>query len=587
MKNRRVLQSDGPWAAAYARLGILLLVAVAMPAAAQVMGQIGELPSGKMTADIPAVLSQSTTVKSSESLRTPSNVNRRTGTYGPVVQTKKDHELAIPPFGVDLFSGGFRGPMASGLNPHYEVMPGDRITLRVWGAVEISKVLPVDAKGNIFVPYVGPVHVQGVTAAQLTERVKKALHQVFKDNISVYTNLQGVQPVAVYVTGYVEKPGRYAGTPNASVLYFLDQASGIEERTGSYRDIRIMRDGQTIATVDLYKFLIHGKLPDIQFQSGDTIVVEERGPVITVAGDIAHPFRYELDGESRTGQALLRLVQLDPGVTHALVDGVREDGPIATYVPLDKFRDTQLQAGDTVYFSSDQHPDSIVVQIEGSYKGPSRYVVPQDTTLVQLLNVIEINPDLAAAQNVFIRRESVARRQKKALQDSLRRLVMSYLSASSGTVEEASIRVKEAKLIQEFVKRASQVKPSGVVVVAHNGQIRDIRLQDGDEIVIPEESNVVLLTGEILVPRAMVYVEGLSAREYIRRAGGFTDQANREKILIVRQSGQVLPASEVAVRPGDKIMVLPEAPTKNLQLASTLTQIMFQIAVTAGTVLAL
>ncbi|MDN5850290.1 MAG: SLBB domain-containing protein, partial [Nitrococcus sp.] len=412
-----------------------------------------------------------------------------------------------------------------------------------------------------------------------------AIHEIYTDHISVYTNLQGVQPVAVYVTGFVEKPGRYAGNPSDSMLYFLDQASGIDEATGSFRRIRVLRDGQTIAEADLYNFLVSGTLPRPQFQNGDTIVVEPRGPVVTVAGDVAQAHRYELDGKARLGYELLRIVQLDPGVSNALVTGVRAQGPISAYLTLQEFRSSELRAGDEVFFTADQHAEAIAVQVEGSYLGPSRYVVPENATLEQLLNVIPVQPTMAAVKNVSIRRESVAERQREALKESLRRLETTYLGASSSTAEEARIRVEEAALIQDFVKRARQVDPNGRIVVAHDGEIRDIRLQDGDVITIPERSDSVLITGEVLVPRAMVYTEGQSARDYIERAGGFTDRADRDRVLVVRQNGEVLPASDVALRPGDEILVLPEAPTKNLQLAKTIAQILFQAAVTTRVVL--
>lgn len=585
---RQSTQSAAGLSIALIGVASLLLMLLAAPAAAQILPGFGASPQTDQVTDMPSGMTLPSSKTAPATMFSPSGLERRVGTYGPVVDSDKNkNQQEIPPFGADLFKGGFRGPMGSGLNPDYEIRPGDRVVLRVWGAVEINGIFPVDAKGNIFIPYVGPVHVAGVEKRNLKARIKAAIHEVFTDNVSVYTSLQGVQPVAVFVTGYVEKPGRYAGPPNASLLYFLDQASGIEENTGSYRHIRIMRDGQTIATVDLYDFLLHGKLPDIKFQTGDTIVVEARGPVVTVTGDVAHPYRYELYKKGRTGKALLKLVQLDPSVTHALLYGVREQGAISAYMPLSEFKDSVLQAGDRIYFSSDQHPHSIVVQIEGSYKGPSRYVVPEDTTLRQLLHNIAVNPELAAVNNIFIRRESVARRQRKALRASLRRLQMSYLSASSGTVEEARIRVKEAKLIQKFVQQALKMEPSGVLVVAHNGEIQNIRLQDGDEIVIPEESHTVLIVGEVLMPRAMIYMEGMDAHDYIQRVGGFTDRADEDSILIVRQSGAIVPASEADVRPGDKIMVLPEAPTKNLQLASTLTEIIYQIAVSTAAVLSI
>ncbi|HEX5514252.1 MAG TPA: polysaccharide biosynthesis/export family protein, partial [Gammaproteobacteria bacterium] len=341
-------------------LALIAVIALAMPApvAAQLISGIGDLPDGVQATQIPAPAEP------------PSAVDRRVGTYGPVEPVVPQDDT-IPPFGADLFSGGFRGPRASGLNPAYRILPGDQITVRAWGAVEFDRVLPVDVQGNIFVPYVGPVYVQGVSNSELDARVKAAIREVFTGNVSVYTNLQGVQPVAVFVTGYVEKPGRYAGSPSDSLLYFLDQASGIDKNTGSFRRVRVLRDGKTIAEADLYDFLIHGRLPRPQFEDGDTIVVEQRGPVVTVAGDVAQPYRYELDSDSRLGHQLLELAQLNPGVSHVLHRGVRDTGPFSAYLPLEAFRSDTLRAGDEVYFSADQRADSIVVQIEGSYQGPS------------------------------------------------------------------------------------------------------------------------------------------------------------------------------------------------------------------------
>lgn len=568
-------------------LAVACLVA-SLPGTAQVMPRVGDISPANQTPDIPQTMQGALRMAPAANMQLPtqeSNVDRRTGTYGPVGQPGQASMLQVPPFGADLFTGGFRGPRGAGLNPNYHIRPGDRVVLRIWGAVNFNSVLPVDVQGNIFIPNIGPVHVAGVAKGSLKSRIEHAIHQVFTDNVSVYTNLQGVQPVAVFVTGYVQKPGRYAGTPSASVLYFIDQASGIQQQSGSYRHIRITRNGKTIARVDLYDFLINGTLPDVRFQDGDTIVVGERGPVITVLGDVAQPYRYELADSTRSGAALQELAQLKPGVTHVLITGVRGSDPYSVYLPLPQFRQAELHAGDMVYFSSDQHAETMVVQVEGSFEGPSRYVVPEDTTLHQLLNNIPVDPEMAAVNDIFIRRDKVAKRQREALEASLRRLETTYLGASSQTVDEARIRVQEAELIQDFVKRASQVEPSGVLVVAQRGQIRNIRLQPGDEIVIPETSNSVLITGEVLVPRAMIYTKGMDAEDYIRRAGGFTTRANEDRILIVRNSGEVLPASSVDLEPGDKIMVLPEAPSKNLELASTLARIVFQIAVATRTVL--
>nr|WP_298410335.1 polysaccharide biosynthesis/export family protein [uncultured Halomonas sp.] len=506
----------------------------------------------------------------------------RSGTYGPP-STPSAGPLdpdELPPFGVNLFSGGFRGVMADGLNSDYTIKPGDQVTLRVWGGVEMDKVLPVDAQGNIFLPGIGPLNVQGTSNAGLNVKVRNAIQSVYPENVSVYTNLQGVQPVGVFVTGYVENPGRYAGTPSDSLLYFLDQAGGIDRALGSYRHILIKRNGNVIDSVDLYDFLLEGTIPRPQFRDGDTIVVKERGPAISVVGDVQKNYRYELLGDRLTGRDVIDLARLKAGVSHVLLRGSRAAGPISRYLPLNEFRSAEVRRGDEVLFSADQRDESIVVQLEGSYYGASRYALPRNAHLGELLNAVGVPEEMTDTQSISIRRESVAQRQAESLKESLRRLQTTYLGASSQTTEEAKIRVEEAKLIQNFVAKASQVEPTGRLVVARDdGQIADIRLQDGDVITIPEQSDSLLISGEVVVPQAMVYTDGMSVRSYIDSAGGFTPRADDDQILVVRRNGAVSRAEDVDLRAGDEIMVLPAVPTKNLELATSITQILYQIAV--------
>ncbi|HBP42426.1 MAG TPA: capsid assembly protein [Halomonas sp.] len=502
----------------------------------------------------------------------------RSGTYGPVSAQPQNPDV-LPPFGANLFTGGFRGAMGDGLNAGYQVKPGDQITVRVWGALEFERVLPVDAQGNIFIPGSGPLNVEGQNSQQVESSVRGAITSVYPENVQVYTNVQGVQPVAVFVTGYVENPGRFAGTPNDSVLYFLDQAGGIDQDLGSYRQIRVMRNDRTVATVDLYDFLINGSIARPQFQDGDTIVVEERGPAIAVGGDVHREHRYELLGNQLSGAELVNLARLRSGVSHVLLRGNRDDGPFAQYFPLDMFYGQTIRSGDEVLFSADKRSETIVVEVEGSYYGPSRFALPRDARLSELLDAIPVPENMTAVESISLQRESVRQQQKQSMEDSLRRLETTYLSAESSTNEEAKIRAQEAELIQNFVERARELEPSGRLVVAYNDRISDIRLQDGDIITIPEISDSMLISGEVLVPQAAVFRPGMNVIDYIESAGGFTNRADEDHILIVRQNGAVENARNVNLRPGDEILVMPAAPTHNLQLASTLTQILFQIAV--------
>ncbi|WP_110692002.1 polysaccharide biosynthesis/export family protein [Salinicola halophyticus] len=506
--------------------------------------------------------------------------NWNSSNYGPVDPNSSQVDPnTLPPFGANLFTGGFRGVMADGLNPGYTIKPGDQINLRVWGGTEMQSVLTVDSQGNIFLPGIGPLNVQGTTNSGLNSRVTSAIKSVYPENVEVYTNLQGVQPVGVFVTGYVKNPGRYSGTPSDSMLYFLDQAGGIDQALGSYRQIVVKRGGRTVDSIDLYDFLINGEMPHPQFRDGDTIVVEERGPAVAVVGDVERPFRYELAGETLTGGDVSNLARLRAGVSHVLLRGDRPDGPMARYLTLDEFRTATIERGDEVLFSADKRSESIVVQVEGSYYGPSRYVLPRDAHLGEFLNAISVPKNMTSYQDVSIRRESVAEQQEESLNESLDRLEQTYLGYPSRTAKEGEIQVRQAELIQKFVQKARQTEPTGRLVVARNDNIADIRLQDGDVVTIPESSDSVLLSGEVTIPQAMVYTPGMNAEDYIRQAGGMTPRADDDQVLVVHRNGAVIHAEQTDVRAGDEILVLPAAPTSNIELATSLTQILYQIAV--------
>jgi protein involved in polysaccharide export with SLBB domain len=549
-------------------LTMLIFVSVISPVANAATPFGSVIPGEQQAASIPQMVDEST------------RTNWRTGGYGSMggkgLSTTGER---VRPFGAQLFDGGFSGVRADGLNPNYRLVPGDQVTLRIWGAVEIERILPVDAQGNIFLPSIGPLQVQGLSNGELNGRVRSAVQSVYTENVRVYTNLQGVQPAAVFVTGYVTNPGRYAGTPDNSMLYFLAQAGGVDNELGSYRKIRVLRDNQVIAKADLYDFLYNGEMVRPQFQDGDTIVVDERGPNVVVAGDVVREYRYELAPQQMSGEVLSRMARLKPQVSHVLLRGSREQKPVSYYLSLSEFLKIILKDGDEVLFSADQRDETIVVQVEGSFYGPSRYALPRDVHLHEFLDAIAVPKKLTAVSNVSLRRISVAQQQKQALQDSLRRLQTAYLSASASTAEEAQVRIQESKLISEFVQRASQVEPDGRLVVAINNQVVDVRLQDGDIITLPENSDSILIGGEVLVPQSVVYKQGVSVSQYIEGAGGFTERANIDQILVIRQSGETRSSEGVTLRPGDKILILPEAPTKNLQLWTGITQIIYQIAV--------
>ena len=484
----------------------------------------------------------------------------------------------LAPFGANLFHGNFAGTYNDGLNGDYVILPGDRIMVRVWGAKTYNDVLPVDQQGNIFLPEVGPVRVAGLKQSALQGAVRARLASVVTDNVNIYVNLQSSQPVAVYVTGFVNQPGRYAGGPMDSVMSYLDRAGGITPNRGTFRKIQVKRGNKVVASLDLYDFALNGNMPDVRLKDGDVILVGERGVSVAAYGMLRQEARYEFSGAA-TGSQLIRYGSPLSSATHVSVSGIRAGKPFNEYMTLQEFSGMRLADGDSVEFVADTRGRTIMASVSGAIRGASRFPVKNSTTLRSLLAYVEVDPALADVSAVYVRRQSVAQQQKTILEDSLHRLERSALTATSATAEEAQIRVREAELVQDFIRRAASLTPDGVVVVSRGGEVRDLLLEDGDEVVIPQKSDVVQVSGEVLLPKAVTFDSSMKTEDYVKSAGGFTDRADEENVLVARMNGEVGPIAELGVHAGDRILVMPRVDTKNLELAKGITQILYQIAV--------
>lgn len=488
--------------------------------------------------------------------------------------------IRLQPFASNLFEGRFASTFSDTASNDYVLAPGDRIVIRVWGVRAYDDVLVVDQQGNIFIPEVGPVHVGGLTNSQLLSTVRGAISRVYTNNVQVYVNLQSAQPVAVYVTGFVNHPGRYAGGSVDSVLSFVDRAGGIDPARGSYRHIEIIRSGKSIAKLDLYLFALQGKVPQLRLKNGDVILVNEKGVSVSAYGLLREEAQYEFSKPAAAkGSGLIELSSPLKNVSHVSVTGTRNKAPFNKYFTVEAFKDFKLADGDIVEFVADKPGETIMATVTGAITGASRYPVKKTVKLRDLLRQIEVEPELAATDAVYLRRKSVARDQKTVIQDSLHRLEKAALTATSATPEEATVRVEEAKLIQDFVKRASTLEPDGVIVVSRGGQVNDIWLEDGDEIVIPQKSNVVQITGEVVMPKSIAFEEGMTLDDYLAAAGGVSDRGDEKHILVAKQNGEVGLAEHLGVKAGDRILVLPKVDVKSMLLAKDLMTIVYQIAV--------
>jgi hypothetical protein len=252
------------------------------------------------------------------------------------------------------------------------------------------------------------------------------------------------------------------------------------------------------------------------------------------------------------------------------------------------FRTFTLQDGDAITLRGDGRADRILIRLEGEFNGPSVLAVRRGARLVDVLNYVSVDLALANPKAVHVKRSSVAKAQKTSIDDALFRLERSALLALSSSQGEAHIRVSEAELTQKFVERARLVQPLGRVVTARDNQQRNVVLEPDDVVVIPARTNVVRVGGEVMMTQAVMFRVGATAEDYIADAGGYTDRSDRGKVIVIRANAEVaIGDTDLPIYPGDEVLVPPKVDTKALQNAVDITQVIYQIAVSAAVVIAI
>lgn len=146
------------------------------------------------------------------------------------------------------------------------LMPGDVLQIYVWREPDLGGDFPVDEDGNVTLPMLGPVRVQGIALRELRDQLLEA-YRVDLRNPSIT-----IRPLRrVYVLGEVNRPGVQALDPTLSLAGAVAIAGGASP-LGDLRRLSIVRDGLELATplgpeMDLLS---------IGVRSGDQIFVGRR-----------------------------------------------------------------------------------------------------------------------------------------------------------------------------------------------------------------------------------------------------------------------------------------------------------------------
>src|SRR5213083_1978823 len=223
-------------------------------------------------------------------------------------------------FGVDVFqrtSTQFLPLLARPVPADYKLGAGDQLVLILTGDVELAYTLQVTREGFILIPQVGQLFVSNLTLDQLRDVLYARLGRVYsgvrRSNATTRFDISvaNVRTNQVYVVGEVTQPSAYQISSLGTVLTALYVAGGVTERA-NMRLVELRRLGKTIATLDLYDYLLRGDTrSDVRLETGDVVFVGVHGTRVQVTGAVRRPATYEL----KPGETLANLLVSAGGFT--------------------------------------------------------------------------------------------------------------------------------------------------------------------------------------------------------------------------------------------------------------------------------
>lgn len=404
-------------------------------------------------------------------------------------------------FGRDIFNNrllSFEPNMNIATPQDYVLGPGDQLVIDIYGASQKSYELTVSPEGAVTVPGYGPVQVGGLTVAAAQNKVRSGLGARYSSS-DVKVSVGQTRTILVSVMGEVKVPGTYHLSAFASVFHALYMAGGINE-LGTLRNIKVFRNGRQVTVVDVYEYILHGRLAgNVRLKEGDVVQVGAYDCLVGVTGNVKRPMFYEM----RRTESVKTLLGFAGGLTgdayRKSVRLTRHSGERYGVYNIDEFEQAtfRVEDGDAVEVGSMLNRFESVAEVSGAVFRPGQYHIGDGgvTTVRSLIEAADgLTEDAFAAHGV------------------LRRLRAD----------------RSYKVIS--------VDVAGIL----SGSVADIPLESEDELFIPTQaeliaSRTVTIDGEVLSPGEYQWAENMTVEDLVMQAGGLTDAASVAKVDVSRR----------------------------------------------------
>lgn len=510
-------------------------------------------------------------------------------------------------FGQDLLleeSRDFAAPANATVPPEYRLNVGDTVVLYLTGAVDGTVEREIDNDGNIYLQSVGTIKVAGVRYADLRSTLVKAIGAEYRF-FDVNVTIRALRGVRVYVTGFANNPGAFSLSSLATVTNAVLQAGG-PNAGGSFRSVKVYRNGREVGDYDLYRLLRGGNREgDIVLQNEDVLFIPPAGEQVAVIGSVQEEAIYEL----RPGESLADALRLAGG-PNVLGEPDRlilyRTADMENREPLSvSFNDAGRQAargGDIIEILSRGSliqpiaRQSLVVRVEGEVARPGNYYVAPNTSLNEVLRMAGGLTERGYLFGTRLERFSARQQQRKSYDEALEqfRFALAAAPLEGGMEQSATRRAAEVESAREVLDLLADREPDGRIVLNLTPESTALPaatlLEQNDRIVIPPVPSTIGVFGAVYRPASFLIEErGRKLREYIDQAGGALRAADRRRAFVVRANGEVLTRSKGMLNepalPGDVVFMPVRTRTNDIWAQiRDIASVVFQLGLTAAVI---
>ena len=383
--------------------------------------------------------------------------------------------------------------------PNYRLGPGDEVIIDIWGASQNTIRQTISPDGTINLQELGPVYLSGMTVRDAERYMQSELGKLYSnENNQIKMTLGNSRTIQINIMGEVVQPGTYALSAFSTVLHGLYRAGGVND-IGSLREVRLVRNGRTIATVDVYDFIMNGKIKDdISLQEGDVIIVPAYDRLVKISGNVKRNMKFEM----KSGETLADLLKyaggFDADAYSRSLRIVRQNGEeyeVKT-VNRSEFASTGLADGDVITVGAILNRFTNKVEIRGAVYRPDIYELGGSIKTVRQL-----------------------------------------IEQANGLMDDAfTARAVLQRQREDMTREVLSVNIRGIM----NGTVPDIALRKDDILYIPsihdlQEFGDITIHGEVAQPGSYTYADNMTLEDLIIQAGGLSDAASTVRVDVSRR----------------------------------------------------